>query len=137
MTGVGFPSSTSATRSSKADHLLEKEQDLTIDSNTSATPIFFSPIHRPSTNPFFPIDARSGQDFPQRSNTSGRFLKIEIWAKIPMHAGHEEAGLHRKFQHGTPTTVSEEPNDWKLLEQRDVDLNKLLPLPADVSIELF
>ncbi|KAF8912897.1 hypothetical protein CPB84DRAFT_1841339 [Gymnopilus junonius] len=104
---------------------LEQVADSELDS-----PIYFSPIHRPSTNPFFSMDARSGFDFPQVVDTSGQRLRIEIWGRIPL-TGKEDFGWRyssqRQFSEG-------ESQDWKMLEAWDVILSELLPLPESTDV---
>ena len=90
-------------------------------------PIYFSPIHRPSTNPYFPVDPRPGQDFPAYCDVGGQVLTVEIWGRMAM--------FHRR-----KGTVHEDPsqseincnNEWRLLDDWDVDLVQLVPLPHDV-----
>ncbi|PPQ67414.1 hypothetical protein CVT25_005993 [Psilocybe cyanescens] len=90
-------------------------------------PVYFSPIHRPSTNPFFPIDARSPRDFPPPCDVSGQRLRIEVWGK----ATHD---LPRRGHHqATLSSLDNEHHGWTLLDEWDFELNQLLPLPDDVD----
>ena len=91
----------------------------------SPPPVYFSPIHRPSTNPFFPIDTRLNQ--AHWLDTSGQNLKVEIWGKMPIRTEY-------------PTRLDELeglPEDqnfkWKLLDEWNVDLDRLTRLPNDVQ----
>ncbi|KAF9478708.1 hypothetical protein BDN70DRAFT_933158 [Pholiota conissans] len=131
--GLSFPSSISTLRSSKPNVMHQLDKDLTVKSNASEEPVYFSPIHRPSTNPFFPIDARvDSRDSPQ-PNTAGQFLKIEVWAKMPIDLGTGELDSPKKCQVRMVRAVNERGHDWRLLESRDVDLTKLKPLPANLD----
>ena len=88
------------------------------------SPIYFSPIHRPSTNPLFPIDTRSNQG--HWSDTSGQNLKVEVWGKMPIQIEHPSTRLDEV-----------EPEDrnfsWKLLDEWNVNLDRLARLPNDVQ----
>ena len=84
------------------------------------SPIYFSPIHSPSTNPHFAIDTRGGHDFPSGCDDIGQCMKIEIWGKMSI--------THRE---GKPNN---EDHDWRLLDDWDVDLDSLVFLPGDVRL---
>lgn len=90
------------------------------------SPVYFSPIHRPSTNPLFPIDIRSNQvHWP---DTSGQNLKVEVWGKMPIRIEHPATRLDE---------VERQPEDrnfsWKLLDEWNVNLGRLARLPNDVQ----
>jgi len=96
-------------------------------------PVYFSPIHRPSTNPLFSIDTRSNQ--AHWPDTSGQIFKVEVWGRMPIRVED-------------PTRLDEVerlPEDrgfnWKLLDEWDVNLDRLTRLPSDVrtifSSQLF
>jgi hypothetical protein len=57
------------------------------ESARRSSPIYFSPVHSPSTNPYFAIDARAGHDFPSGCDDVGQFMKIEIWGKMSISLG--------------------------------------------------
>lgn len=88
------------------------------------SPVYFSPIHRPSTNPLFPIDTRSNQS--HWPDTSGQNLKVEVWGKMPIQIEHPQTRLDEV-----------EPEDrnfsWKLLDEWNVNLDGLARLPNDVQ----
>lgn len=99
----------------------------------SILPNYFSPIHRPSTNPFFVIDARSKYEFAEGTDVSGERFKINIWGKIGSSwlCSENVAGTSKGKEkewledgHGKP--------EWKMLEQWNVNLTDLVPLPDDV-----
>lgn len=91
-----------------------------------SSPIYFSPIHRPSTNPYFAIDARAGHDFPAGCDDVGHFISIEIWGKTLRRKSEDHGKAAKEKQ-------SSEDYDWRLLDERNVDLDKLVPLPDDVG----
>jgi hypothetical protein len=105
--------------------------DLALEPGTSPEsrppllPVYFSPVHRPSTNPLFPIDTRLNQT--HWPDTSGQTFKVEVWGKMPI-------------QEHPPTRLDEIqrlPEDrnfiWKLLDEWSVNLDRLAPLPNDVQ----
>lgn len=89
------------------------------------SPIYFSPVHKPSTNPYFGIDARAGHDFPSGCDDVGQFMKIEIWGKTSYP------------RNATQRKLNNEDHDWRLLDEWDVDLDKLVPLSDDVRFSPF
>ncbi|KAF8973835.1 hypothetical protein BDZ97DRAFT_1912290 [Flammula alnicola] len=131
LNGISPPSPVSSPRKGKSVANPPSEMEKVV-TNKSESPVYFSPIHRPSTNPFFPIDARSGRDFPQWSDTSGHSLKIEVWGKVAVRGRREEWALHGR-QHQTEPPIDDDAHDWKLLDERDINLNKLIPLPDDLD----
>lgn len=118
----------SLSRSGKpiAEHPVEAQE---IVLHELASPLYFSPIHRPSINPIFSLDTQSGHDFPPNCDTSGHFLKLEVWGKVPMR----ERVLVTNYQHLAEPSNDEEPSLWKLLDEKDIHLNELIPLPNDVG----
>ncbi len=93
------------------------------------TPVYFSPIHRPSTNPLFYLDVQSGRDFYRPCDTSGESLKVEVWGKVPLRERNHDTSDHHKGE-----IAQEGHSHWKLLEEQEIHLNKLLPLPDDVGV---
>jgi len=94
---------------------------------------YFSPIHRPSTNPFFSIDAQSSRDFLQWTDTSGSRLNVEVWGRIIDPSKRDESTLKRKWQHRIKNATDGSQHGWKLLDDWDINLSDLEPLPKDVS----
>jgi hypothetical protein len=94
---------------------------------------YFSPIHRPSTNPFFSIDPHSSRDFLQWTDTSGNCLNIEVWGRITDMGKQDESTLKRKWQHRIKDATDRSQHGWKLLDNWDINLSDLTPLPKDVS----
>jgi hypothetical protein len=98
---------------------LALESEASPDTKPLPSPVYFSPIHRPSTNPLFPIDTRTNQ--AHWLDSSGQDLKVEVWGKMPIQIEHP------------PTRQPEDRNfSWKLLDDWDVNLNQLARLPHDV-----
>ena len=98
---------------------------------TPVTPIYFSPIHKPSINPFFPFDARSGHDLGPIV-LQGQFLKIEVWGKTSTPHQRESTVLEEAIL-GT----NGDSQGWEMLYDWDVNLNKLIPLPDDVRLHFL
>jgi hypothetical protein len=95
-------------------------------------PIYFSPTHRPSTNPFFSIDAHSGRDFQQLTDTSGDRLKVDVWGRITNTGKQDQS--KKKWQHHIKDATDGSQHGWKLLDEWNINLNDLVPLPKEVSI---
>ena len=109
---------------------LALESEASPDTKSLPSPVYFSPIHRPSTNPLFPIDTRSNQS--HWPDTSGQNLKIEVWGKMPIQIEHPPTRLDE---------VERQPEDrnfsWKLLDEWNVNLDRLARLPNDVTDHFF
>jgi UV radiation resistance-associated gene protein len=105
---------------------LALESEASPDTKPLPSPVYFSPIHRPSTNPLFPIDTCSNQ--AHWPNTSGQNLKVEVWGKMPIQIEHPPTRLDE---------VERQPEDrnfsWKLLDEWNVNLDRLARLPNDVQ----
>ncbi|KJA29339.1 hypothetical protein HYPSUDRAFT_211221 [Hypholoma sublateritium FD-334 SS-4] len=124
--GLSFPTG-SLTRGEKP--VTEQSTELQdVLSNGLETPVYFSPVHRPSINPLFYLDVQSGRDFCRPCDTSGQFLKVEVWGKVPLRERYHDTSEHHKG-----STATESHVHWKLLEEKDIHLNKLLPLPDDLE----
>ncbi|KAF5312663.1 hypothetical protein D9619_003097 [Psilocybe cf. subviscida] len=98
------------------------------------SPIYFSPIHQPSTNPSFPIDVKASKGFPAWVDTSGHKLKVEAWGKLP---SSERTSLLTTLN-DKPSALNTNPLDendyeWKLLDCWELDLNELISLSADID----
>ncbi|KAF5338447.1 hypothetical protein D9758_012237 [Tetrapyrgos nigripes] len=93
---------------------------------TSSLPDYISPIHRPSTNPLFPIDARS--EMPGADISQDRF-KVVLWAKIGADRKDTKDvnGKGKAKEQSERTAV----DDWQIVEEWKVDLNDLMPLSND------
>jgi hypothetical protein len=97
-------------------------------------PNYLSPVHRPSTNPVFPIDA--GHEFSHWSDLSGDRLKIEVWGNVELgwqgdgNGSVKGKGKDKEGIHGSGMEYGEE---WKVLEEWNISLADLVPLPTDVS----
>ncbi|KAF9456802.1 hypothetical protein BDZ94DRAFT_1203773 [Collybia nuda] len=94
-------------------------------------PNWFSPTHHPSTNPTFPIDARSDYEYVDWTDLSGHMMKIEIWGKVSGEWQKEDTG-QRKGKEKQIEFDAIPDDDWKLLDKWEVDLAKLVPLSDDL-----
>ena len=102
----------------------------------SLIPNHLSAIHRPSTNPSFPINIQLKSDFGEWTDVSGQKLHLEIWGKVGSYwPGAEGTDENKGKGKGKGKQVNQEINqrDWKVLEQWDIDLQELVPLPTEVS----
>ncbi|KAJ3856840.1 UV radiation resistance protein and autophagy-related subunit 14-domain-containing protein [Lentinula lateritia] len=88
-------------------------------------PAYFSPIHQPSTNPSFFFDPKS--EFASWTDFSAVKLKVELWAKVGNDSGPMNGKGKEKERPREPRN-SESP-EWQVLEEWNVDLNELTPLP--------
>ena len=101
---------------------------------SSVIPNHLSIIHRPSTNPSFPINTQSKSDFAEWTDVSGQKLHIEIWGKVGSYwPGAGDTNENK--ENGKERQVNQEINkrDWRVLEQWDLDLEELVPLPVEVG----
>jgi UV radiation resistance-associated gene protein len=97
-------------------------------------PNYLSGIHRPSTNPSFSLDPRSGYEFAEWTDLSANKLKIEVWGKVGARwrqgsVDRNEKGKGKEVDHDAREAESE----WKVLEEWNVSLADLQPLPQNVS----
>ncbi|KAJ4499319.1 UV radiation resistance protein and autophagy-related subunit 14-domain-containing protein [Lentinula lateritia] len=90
-----------------------------------SVPAYFSPIHQPSTNPSFFFDPTS--EFASWTDFSAVKLKVELWAKIGNDSGPVN-GKGKERERPRETRNLNIP-EWQVLEEWDVDLNELTPLP--------
>ena len=105
--------------------------------NSSLIPNHLSAIHRPSTNPSFPINTQSKSDFAEWSDVSGQKLHLEIWGKVGSYwlgaEGTDEKSKGKRKEKEKMMDLEINERDWKVLEQWDINLEELVPLPAEVS----
>lgn len=109
-------------------------QKATFDTLSSAqrlsVPNYISNIHRPSTNPSFPLDPRSGSDVAKWTNLAARKVTIQVWGKVPDRLHPEGKG---KGKWKDPADIVEASDGhWKVLEEWKVDLDELIPLSEEV-----
>ncbi|KAJ7071563.1 hypothetical protein C8F01DRAFT_1111054 [Mycena amicta] len=93
-------------------------------------PDYLSPIHRPSTNPAFSVDARSWRHAGHATDPGARKLKLELWGKV----GEESAPVLGKGKEKEKLPSEDAETDWRVLEEWNVDLELLLPLPEDQEL---
>jgi hypothetical protein len=100
----------------------------------SPIPNYLSSVHRPSTNPSFVIDSRSGCDFADWTDLSAERLKVEILGRVQGRIAGKTAGTPKgkeKEETILPDVVPESA-EWKVLADWHFDLSDLIPLPDDV-----
>ncbi|KAG5353870.1 hypothetical protein C0989_001122 [Termitomyces sp. Mn162] len=90
-------------------------------------PHYFSPIHRPSTNPRFTIDTTSNRTLLEGADCNGSRLKIEVWGNVG------PGWYHKLSRKGKEKEVDPE-REWKILQERDFDLRELVPIPDSSSV---
>jgi hypothetical protein len=96
-------------------------------------PDYISPIHRPSTNPLFPIDARAGYEYGPWIDPSGQKLKVELWGKVREDWRNPEPVPGKGKEKEKACEPGEDAeNEWRVLEEWNLDLGQLLPLSDDV-----
>ncbi|KAG8220167.1 hypothetical protein J3R82DRAFT_1200 [Butyriboletus roseoflavus] len=95
-------------------------------------PNYISPIHRPSTNPLYSLDASSQTDFSEHTNLSADRLRIQLWAKVDLNAMHLGNAKGKQKDSDDIGGVSRGPR-WKVLEEWDFSLSELMPLSAELE----
>ncbi|KAG2370284.1 hypothetical protein BDR07DRAFT_1386932 [Suillus spraguei] len=97
-------------------------------------PNYISPIHSPSTNPSFVIDARSEFEFAPWTDLGADTVKIELWAKTCRHpiGGTSLEGKGKQKETLATDPTGEGPT-WTVLEQWNVALADLVPLKPELE----
>lgn len=98
---------------------------------TRQVPNYISPIHLPSTNPIFAVDSGSNE-FTQGTDLSSDTVRIELWAKT------EERSLSlnskgKQKEISSQNDVSSQGSEWKLLDEWNVVLSDMVPLPPELE----
>ncbi|KAG6331602.1 hypothetical protein ID866_7484, partial [Astraeus odoratus] len=93
-----------------------------------STPNYISAVHRPSTNPIFAIDP-SSDEYARHTDLGAESLKIELWAKTEI--GSLVANSKGKQKEVTEASNSPPGSEWKLLDEWNVALSHLIPLPLE------
>ncbi|KAL4068411.1 hypothetical protein V8B97DRAFT_1975567 [Scleroderma yunnanense] len=98
---------------------------LSTDTGPQHVPNYISSVHRPSTNPIFPIDP-SSNEFAPHTNLSADKVKIELWARN----GERGPPMDVKGkQKEVPETANLSPaSEWKRLNEWSVTMSDLVPL---------
>ena len=91
----------------------------------STVPDFFSPIHRPSINPMFLIDALPGHDFLSGSDTSCNRMRVQLW-------GHTKGPFPKIVGKQSQELVVDPDYNWTVVEEWEFSLNDLVPLSENV-----
>ena len=95
-------------------------------------PNYISPIHRPSTNPLYSLDASSQSDFAEHTNLGAGRLRIQLWAKVDSNTVHL-GNAKGKQKESDDTGGASGSALWKVLEEWDFSLSDLIPLSPEVS----
>ncbi|KAG2160166.1 uncharacterized protein EDB93DRAFT_1113719 [Suillus bovinus] len=96
-------------------------------------PNYISPIHRPSTNPSFVIEAQSEFDFAPWTDLCADTVKIELWAKTCRHPTGGAPLEGKGKQKEMVTDPTREGPKWTVLEQWNVNLADLVPLKPELE----
>ena len=91
-------------------------------------PNYLSPVCRPSTNPSFPIDARSIYSLSEGCDLGGSKMKIEVLGRVG-DWWKRDVSFQRK---GKEKELEDADDEWKILDEWHVDLSDLVPLSDDV-----
>lgn len=91
-------------------------------------PDYISPIHRPSTNPLYAIDARTTADFAEGTDLSAQRIHVEIYGNLHSSSHYGKGKMKMNGDIAEDTTAG-----WKVLKEWDIDLTELVPEPDDVS----
>ncbi|KII86321.1 hypothetical protein PLICRDRAFT_93773 [Plicaturopsis crispa FD-325 SS-3] len=130
-----FPSSSRTKTAPHAPSPLQsrpsKSPGPTTQNPLSSIPNYLSPIHRPSTNPTFPVDARAGYDFAEWTDLSGDQLRVEIWGKTRAWEGPPSPSVKGKEKQIEAHLGDED--DWRVLDEWNIHLDQLVPLPEDLA----
>ncbi|KAJ7785736.1 hypothetical protein B0H16DRAFT_1753588 [Mycena metata] len=100
-------------------------------------PDYISPIHRPSTNPLFALDTRTGSQAQAQSgpwvDPSGTKLRVELWGKVGQdwRNPNSEPAASGKGKEKERMVAEPDADEWKVLEEWSLDLGQLVALPDD------
>ena len=97
-------------------------------------PNYISPIHRPSTNPLYTLDASSQCDFSDHTNLSADRLKLQLWAKVDPNARQLGNAKGKQKDNDDGGGASGSPR-WKVLEEWAFSFSDLIPLSPEVGEE--
>jgi hypothetical protein len=86
------------------------------------------------------VDPRSKHEFAEWTDLSGEKLKVEVWGKVGLdwHGVEDGDGIAKSKGKGKgrekegPGDEGDRP-EWKVLEEWNINLADLIPLPEDVS----
>ena len=108
----------------------------TLYSEGSTVPAFISPIQRPSTNPKFIVEPVN-ESFAKWADLSSKEVSVQLWGRTTsewnsMRDSSDAKGKGKMRIHESNLEVS---GDWQLLDEWELDLTELTPLPDDVSVD--
>ncbi|KAG9314722.1 hypothetical protein JVU11DRAFT_5531 [Chiua virens] len=93
-------------------------------------PNYISPIHRPSTNPLYSLDATSKSDFSEDTNLSADRVRIQLWTKFDPSALPPGNGKGKQKNSDDAGGASGSPR-WKVLEEWEFYFSDLIPLSPE------
>lgn len=97
-------------------------------------PDYISPIHRPSTNPYFSLDPASGHDFPAWTDLNAQDIKVELWGKVGRGWGTDKLSNGKGKEKAIDSCIhSDESTTWHVLEKWDVKFTDLTPCTEDLA----
>ncbi|KAL0950596.1 hypothetical protein HGRIS_007390 [Hohenbuehelia grisea] len=132
---VTSPTATTFPSTSRAPPPISTPQSSTASTSSSSVPDYLTPIHRPSTNPSFLVDAGPAADFPNWIDSSADRLRVELWGRVGDDwAGNISAKGKEKERYPEMKALSDAK--WKVLQTWDVHLEDLVPLPTDKISQL-
>lgn len=92
-------------------------------------PDFMSPIHRPSTNPYFELDPQGGFEFAPDTDLRSSRIIVELWGRP-----HSQVKKGKGKERADTAGILTKEREWRVLQVWDFDLNDLSPLPAEVCL---
>lgn len=102
------------------------------DPEARNVPNFISGIHRPSTNPDFPLDLN---DFSKWTDLSATHMTVHLWARLPPDSpsvlGHDKG----KEKMSNDVDISDP--QWRIAGKWDLCLADLVLMPDEVSSSQF
>ncbi|KAG2023201.1 hypothetical protein CC2G_000882 [Coprinopsis cinerea AmutBmut pab1-1] len=89
---------------------------------------YLSPIHRPSTNPEFSVGSHFLSSFSEWTCLNAQALRVTIWGKMPV-----DIYADQQITPGPPPYPNERGFMWKVLDEWDVHLGELIPVPVEAK----
>ena len=99
-------------------------------------PAFISSVHRPSTNPKFSVEP-AHENFAKWSDLSSGKALIRLWGRTTSEWKSSKDGSNAKGKEKEKMWANKSMDnvsgEWELLDEWEIDLAELAPLPDDVS----
>lgn len=93
------------------------------------TLLYLSPVHRPSTNPYFELDA---DDIARSSASNATRVKIDVYGKLDPNSRTQNDDRKGK-QKATEENVPSQQQEWRVLRSWYFDLSRLIPVPEELA----